>query len=549
MRSRTHAYLFPLVALALSNCAAPDFDLIVTGGSIIDGSGRPAYTADVGIKDGRILEIGDLTNQRARRTIDATGLVVAPGFIDMMGGSSLPLLRDPVSAESKLRQGITTMLAGEGLTIAPVDDRLRELYEEEFGFRAEWSTFQEYFSLLADAGIALNVVHNVGAAQVRRIVIGDEDRPATPEQLTEMKDLVAQAMRDGAVGLSSNLINAPGSHASTEELIELAKTAAENGGVYLTHMRNESGQVLEAIDEAIRIGTEAGIPVHIFHLKAAGRENWPLMAAALDRIEQARQQGLEVTADVYPYIRSGISLGMFLHPRHYARGVHAFLSTLSDPAVRQSLRWEVETTSDWENWYRHVGSDWSNVLISAVGLDGDASIVGLSIQEAADQRGHDVWQTFFDLVQTGRVGVNPKCMNEEQKHQAMRAPFMCFDTDASPTNPTEVVSTHPRAFGSFPRVLAKYVREEGVITLEEAIRKLASLPAEILRLEDRGRIATNMIADLVVFDPEAIQDRATFTAPLAYAEGIDFMVVGGELVIDERDVTDARPGEVIRHGQ
>jgi len=287
--------------------------------------------------------------------------------------------------------------------------------------------------------------------------------------------------------------------------------------------------------------------VHVYHLKAAGRENWPLMTAAITRIQQARDEGLQVTADVYPYIRNGIGLGSFVHPRHYARGEDAFLSTLSDPSVRRSLRREIETTGDWENWYRHVGFDWNNVLISGVGRDGDTTLVGLSIQQVADRQGRDVWGTFFDLVQTGRISVNPLSMNEEQKHEAMRAPFMCFDTDASPTNPAAVPSAHPRTFGSFPRVIAKYVREEHVIGLEDAIHKLAALPAQILGLEDRGRLAPGMVADLVVFDFDRIQDRATFTAPLQYAEGIDYVVVGGQLVIDEGHVTAVRPGEVIRH--
>ena len=311
-------------------------------------------------------------------------------------------------------------------------------------------------------------------------------------------------------------------------------------------MRNESNQVLEAIDEALTIGRETGIPVHIYHHKAAGEENWPLMEKALDRIQGAIDDGMDVTADIYPYIRNGIGLGSFLHPRHYARGEEVFLQTLSDPAVRARLRKEVEETSDWENWYRHVGKNWGNVLITRVRDDTDPKLVGLSVHEAAEKLGVDVWDAFFDLVQQGGCGVAPKSMNEEQKHLAMRAPFVCFDNDASPTNPASVASSHPRAFGAFPRVLAKYVREENVIPLPDAIRKLTSLPAGILRLEDRGRLEVGMAADILVFDPERIRDTATFADPLSYSVGIDFVLVNGVIVLEHGETTGARPGRVLR---
>ncbi len=546
MSSRTGVLALSLTSFLLSACSpAPSFDLIVTGGRVIDGTGGPSFVTDIAINDGIIEQLGDLSDQRARRTIDAEGLVVTPGFIDMMGGSTLPLLLDPISAESKLRQGITTMMVGEGRSLAPQSENTQRDLERatERGFT--WTTFEEYFRLLEEEGVALNVIHNVGAAQVRMIVIGDEDRDPTPEQLDEMKRLVAQAMEDGAIGLSTALIYPPGSYAKTDELIELAKVAAEHGGVYFTHMRNESNRVLEAIEESIRIGRAAGIPTHIYHLKAAGQENWPLMAEALQLIEAARSDGLEITADVYPYIRNGIGLGSFIHPRHYARGAEPFLQTLSDQGVRARLRREIETTSDWENWYRHVGRDWNNVLISRVRRDSDSSFVGLSVKQVADRRGVDVWEAFFDLVEGGGVSVNPKSMNEEQKHEAMRAAFMTFDNDASPTNPSAVASAHPRAFGAFPRILAKYVRDENVISMEEAVRKLTSLPATILKLERRGRISAGMIADLIIFDPQTIQDRATFTEPLVYSEGIGYVVVSGQLVIDQGRATDTRPGKVL----
>ena len=535
-----------IVSCALACETAPEYDILIEGGRVIDGTGSPAREADVAILDGFIAEIGELDAARAKRVIDAAGRVVTPGFIDMMGGSTLPLLRDPVTAESKLRQGITTMMAGEGLSLAPQNDRtFAELNLDELP--QSWTRFAEYLRILEDNGVALNVVHNVGAAQVRRIVLGDEDVAPSQAQLDEMKMLIAQAMEDGAVGISSSLIYPPGAYATTEELTELATAAAAKGGVYFTHMRNESNHVLEAIDEALAIGRGAAIPVHIYHLKAAGEENWPLMEQALERIQNAIDDGMDVTADVYPYIRNGIGLGSFLHPRHYARGEEAFIATLGDRAVRARLREEVEETSDWENWYRHVGNDWSNVLITRVGRETAPELVGLSVQEVGDKLGVDAWDAFFDLVAQGGCGVAPKSMNEEQKHLAMQADFMCFDNDASPTNPTTVASSHPRAFGAFPRVLARYVREEQVIPLEDAIRKLTSLPARILRRDERGRLAPGMAADVLVFDETRIQDTATFTKPLSYSTGIELVLVNGEIVIEHGEPTGATPGKVLRH--
>jgi len=544
MFMRTHAIL---LAVFLSSCQpSPEYDVLIVNGTVLDGTGAPGARADVAISNGDIVAVGPLADAGAKLVLDAEGRVVSPGFIDMMGGSSLPLVTDPPSAESKLRQGITTMMAGEGGSLAPQNERtFAELPRGEL--EAKWTSFDEYFSVLESKGIALNVVHNVGAEQVRRIVLGDEDVAPTPQQLEAMKTLVEQAMKDGAVGLSTSLIYPPGAYAKTEEIVELARVAARHGGVYFTHMRNESGGLLEAIGEALRVGSEAGIPVHIYHLKAAGQENWPLMEKALARIDEAIGSGMDVTADIYPYVRNGIGLGSFLHPRHYAKGEEAFLATLSDPKVREELRKEVEGTSDWENWYRHVGKNWANVLITEVGPGSDPAVVGLSVQEAATHLGKDVWDTFFELVAARGTGVCPESMDEAQKHLAMKEPFVAFDNDTQPTNPKSVASVHPRAFGAFPRILAKYVREEKVIPLPEAIRKLTSLPAAILRLPQRGRIEVGYAADVIVFDPERIRDTATFTEPLSYAVGIDHLLVNGELVISDGEMTVALSGKVLRH--
>jgi N-acyl-D-aspartate/D-glutamate deacylase len=310
-------------------------------------------------------------------------------------------------------------------------------------------------------------------------------------------------------------------------------------------MRNESSKVLEAIQEAIDIGKQAGVPVHIFHLKAAGQDNWPLMEQSISLIETTRAQGFDVTADIYPYVRNGIGLGSFLHPRHYAEGADTFLATLPDPEVRRALRREVETTSDWENWYRHVGMNWDNVLVAQVSGSLDKNYERKSVAQIAKIRNSDEWTAFFDLVAAGGVSVNPKSMNEEQKHLALRAEFISVDTDASPTNANDVSSAHPRAFGAFARILAKYVRDEKVISLENAVRKMTSLPANRLGLYGRGHIAPGMQADLLIFDPEKVQDNATFESPVAYATGFDYVIVNGQLVIDDNTSTQSRPGQVL----
>jgi N-acyl-D-amino-acid deacylase len=531
--------MVPLIALLL--CGLPalyaqDFDLILRNGRVIDGMGNPWYRADIGVRDGRIAAIGDLRERAARRTIALDGQAVAPGFIDMMAGSSIPLLENPAAGGSKLQQGITTMMAGEGGSDAPQDERSNR----------PWRTFSEYFALLEKRGVPLNLVHNVGAAQIRGIVIGDVDRAPTAEEMSRMKEMVAQAMRDGTVGFSTALIYPPGTYARTDELVEMGKAVAQYGGFYSTHMRNESSTVLEAIREALEIGHRANIPVHIYHLKAAGEENWPLMQKAIDLIRQSRAEGMDVTADIYPYIRNGLGLGSLIHPRHYAQGAAAFLKTLGDAKVRAELRREIEGTPDWENWYRHVGSNWDNVLVAHVPAGGDKRFEGKSIAEIAKMSGKDAWSMFFDLVQSGEVSVNPKSMNEEQKHLALRAEFISFCTDSESIDLAQATNAHPRAFGSFPRVLAKYVREEKVITLEMAIRKMTSLPANRLKLFDRGRIAPGMAADLVVFDPDRIQDTATFSKPLAFPTGIGYVLVNGKIAVEQGRSTGELAGKVLR---
>ena len=555
VHSTAVAFATSVAVVALFGCAPSEggtsgsdrevpFDVLISGARVIDGTGNPWFRADVGIRGDVIAEIGLLSNRDATRTIEARDRIVSPGFIDMMGQSSLVLITDPPSAESKLRQGITTYLSGEGGSPAPQSAETQSSPLIIEGDTVRWSTYAEYFAIMERFGIPINVVHDVGLTQVRRVVLGEGDIQPTAAQLEEMKALVRQAMEDGAVGTSTSLIYPPAVYAQTEELIELTRVAGEYGGVYFTHMRNESHAVLEAIREAIAIGEGAGVPVHIYHLKAAGQDNWPLMSDALALIDSARAEGMDVTADIYPYIRNGIGLGSFLHPRHYAEGTDVFLATLSDTEVRSRLKEEVEGTSDWENWYRHVGMDWNNVLIVSAP---DPSVINLSIAGAAEVLGTDVWSAFFDLVQNGGVSVNPKSMNEEQKWQALRADFVMIDTDASPVNPATTASSHPRAFGAFPRVIAKYVREDGVLTLEDAVRRMSSLAAHRLGLYSRGVVAPGMIADLVVFDEEELRDDADFGADaMQYALGVDYLFVNGTLVIDDGQMMDTRPGRLLK---
>ena len=550
-------YLLSIVSLIgltmLSGCGAPEepasvaapYDVVVLGGRVVDGSGYRAYASDIGIRDGVIVAIGNLDDAAASTRINAQGKVVTPGFIDMMGQSTLVYVVDRPASESRLRQGITTHLAGEGGSHAPQNEHTQPSPVQIGKREVTWRRFSEYFEILESEKLPINVVHNVGAAQVRRVVLGEKDRDPTPGELAEMEELVRQAMEDGAIGFSTSLIYPPGNYATTEELVALAKIVAPYGGIYLTHMRNESHAVLDAIDEALQIGKMAGIPVHIYHLKAAGRENWPLMQKAIDKINAAREDGMDVTADIYPYIRNGIGLRSFIAPYHYAEGADVFIATLADRQVRRKLRSEIESDYSWENWYKHVGEDWDKVLITGATRYKDPSIAGLSVAGAADREGIDVWDMFFELVKAG-VGVAPQSMNEEQKSLALKSPWVMIDTDSAAANPANVKTTHPRAFGAFPRVIAKYVRENNDVSLEEAVRRMTSLPANRLGLRDRGRIALGMAADLAIFDADEIQDTATFAEPMRYAEGIDYLLVNGTLVIDDGKLTNELPGKVLR---
>lgn len=536
-----------MLASGSASAAEPQWDFLITNARIVDGTGSAWYRGSIAIDDGKIVWIGTAAPAGAQRTIDAANRVVTPGFMDFMGQSTLVYVTDPSTAESRLTQGITVHLAGEGGSPAPQNDRTMPKPRVINGKEYRWKTYAEYFAMLEEQGIPVNVIHNVGAAQVRRVVVGDQDVKPTAEQMAEMKRLVDEAMKDGASGLSTALIYPPGNYQKEDELVELAKMIAPYGGFYSTHMRNESHELLKSIDESINIGRRAGVPVQIYHLKAAGQKNWPSITKAIDKIVKAREEGIDVTSDVYPYIRNGIGLGSFVPPDLYAKGNEAFFKTLKDTKVRAAIRKRVETDFGWENWYDHVGQDWNNVLIT--GSEQGQDLVGLSIAAAAKLRGKEEWTFVFDSIAGGGLSLAPLSMNEEQKRLALQSPYIMINTDSDPASPKNAGAVHPRAYGTFPRVLAKYVREEKVITLEDAIRRMTGAAANRLGLQDRGLIEVGMAADVLMFDPDKIQDHATFEKPAQYSTGMDYVWVNGVLAIDNAKVTGARAGKVLRFGQ
>lgn len=526
----------PLATRAQQGAATP-FDLIIRGGRIVDGTGAPSYSADLAVTNGRIAAIGRLDPSRARRVIDAAGQVVAPGFIDMMGQSGeMFITHGGDAAINLLTQGITTIQAGEGGSSAPL--------EGEAAQARGWRTMREYFRKLEAAGMPLNVAQNVGHTQLRRLVIGDSARQATPAELDRMRGYVEEAMRAGAIGLSTSLIYPPAIFASEAEIAALAAVAGRYGGRYYTHMRNEGDRLLEAIDEALRIGAAASTPVHIYHLKTAGEANWGKMDLALARIKAARAAGQDVAVDVYPYINNGLGIRALLHPRNAERGQRALMESLKDPAVRARMRKEMEEESGWENWFAHAGKDWDRVILGNIQHDGYREHNGLSVRAIADRVGKDPWEVFFDIAQADAFAM-PQSMSDANKIKAMREPFTSFDTDVGPAGGSSVAS-HPRAWGAFPRIFARYVRELGALTLEEAVHKASAVAANEIGAYDRGRIALGLAADLVVFDPRRIRDRATFAEPALPSEGISHVLVNGVLVLDNGRYTGARPGTVLR---
>ena len=532
--------------------STPAFDLVITNAHIIDGTGSPWYSGDLGIRDGKIAAIGNLSIAPRKRTIDAAGKVAAPGFIDMLGQSEHTILVDP-RLPSKIFQGITSEITGEGGSAAPLNDAIiqadRTSYEY-FKITPDWRTFREYFARLEKQGMGINLASYVGATQVRRMVLGDNDIQPTPAQLDQMRALVRDAMKDGAVGVSTSLEYAPAPYAKTDELIALATEAGKSGGIYATHMRDESNSVLEAIDEALRIGREGHLPVEIWHIKVAGKDNWGRMPEVVAKINAARAAGADVSADTYAYTAWYNEFSAFIPPWAHDGGNAKLVERLKDPTTRARIRKDMLTPSkDWDNeWEEIPGPD--AIMIGAVENPKLQPLLGKRISEIAKLWNKDPMDTLFDfLIEDPASEVAVFGMSQPDVTLALQQPWVAVDNDSEGTSPEGLLGQahpHPRAYGTFPRVLAKYVREEKVLTLEDAVRKFSALPAQRMRLTDRGVLKAGMWADVVIFDPATVRDRATFDNPNQLSEGMEYVLVNGVPVIDQGKMTGALPGKVLR---
>jgi N-acyl-D-amino-acid deacylase len=552
--SRALLLLFTLLfVVAISSAQqSSSFDLVITNGHIIDGTGSPWYSGDVGIRNGKIVAIGNLTAAQRTRTIDAHSMVVAPGFIDMLGQSELTILVEP-RLPSKIYQGITTEITGEGGSVAPLNDAIiqadRSGYDH-YHITPDWRSFQQYFARLEKQGMGINLASYVGATQVRRMILGDGDRQPTPAQLDQMRELVRQAMREGAVGVSTSLQYAPAPYARTEELIELASEASRFGGIYATHMRNESNGVLSAIDEALRIGREGHIPVEIWHIKVAGKANWGRMAEVVAKINAARAQGIDVTADTYAYTAGFNDFSAYIPPWAHDGGNAKLVERLKDPAMRARIRKDMLTpTSDWDNEWQEIPGP-EAVLIGVVHSPRLLSMQGKTLAEIAKIESKDPMDALFDLLIEDPISeVANFVMSEPDVALALQQPWVSVDNDSSGASPEGILGQehpHPRAYGTFPRILRNYVREEKKLTLEDAIHKFSALPAQRMRLTDRGVLKAGMWADVVVFDPATIRDVATFENPNQLSQGMEYVLVNGVAVIDQGKQTGALPGKVLR---
>jgi N-acyl-D-amino-acid deacylase len=548
-----YAVLLFGVASLVAREPAQSFDIVITNGRIIDGTGSPWYSGDIGTRDGKIAAIGNLHDARRARTIDAHGRVVAPGFIDMLGQSEYTNLVDP-RLPSKIFQGITTEITGEGESIAPLNDAIlrsdREQYDH-YHIQPDWRTFREYFSRLEKQRVGINIASLVGATRVRRMVLGDDNVQPTPAQLEQMQELVRQAMRDGAVGVSTALQYAPAPYAKTEELIALAAEASKFGGIYATHMRNESTGVLSAIDEALRIGREAKIPVEIWHLKVAGKPMWGRMPEVVAKINAARAQGIDVSANTYAYTAWFNDLSAFIPAWAHDGGNAKLIERLKDPATRERIRKDMLTPSDqWDNEWQEIPGP-EAVLIGVVHNSQLLPLQGKTLAEIAKTWNKDPTDALFDLLieDHALTYVAVFGMSEPDVALALQQPWVSVDNDSSGTSPDGILGQehpHPRAYGTFPRILRKYVREEHKLTLEDAVRKFSALPAQRMRFTDRGVLKAGLCADIVIFDPATIHDLATFENPNQLSQGMEYVLVNGVPVIDQSKMTGALPGKVLR---
>ena len=527
------------------------FDVLITGGTVYDGSGGAPLRADVGLVGDTIKAVGDLHDADARTTIQAAGLAVAPGFVNMMSGDDS--LRVDGRSMSDIKQGVTTEIFGEGDSMGPLTEtmRARRLSEQgDLKYPITWSTLHEGMLDLEKHGVSPNFASSIGAATLREYAIGLDDKPPTPQQLQVMRDLVDREMRDGALGIASALIYAPGFYATTEELIEFSKVAARHKGIYISHMRSEGNRLVEAVEELIRISRDAGIPAEIYHLKAAGQANWPKMDRVIEMVETARRGGQRITADMYTYTAGGTGLDAAMPPWAEAGGYTALFKRLRDPEQRKKIAEAIRTPTDkWENLYLAAGSP-DRVMLVEFKSDALKPLTGKTLAEVARLRGTSPEETIMDLVleDQSRIGTIYFLMSDDNLRKQIQLPWVSFASDAG-SIATEGVflksSAHPRAYGSFARTLGKYTRDERVLTLPDAIRKLAALPSANLGLDRRGLLKPDMYADIVVFDPATIADRATFEKPHAYAVGVRHVFVNGVQVLKDGEHTGKTPGRAL----
>jgi N-acyl-D-amino-acid deacylase len=543
--------LVGLTGLSVGCARAFQYDVVIRHGTVYDGRGAAGVVEDVAINGDRIAAIGTLGNARGRQEIDATGFAVAPGFIDMLNHSETSLMADGRS-QGGIRQGVTLAVFGES-SIGPLSDRMKAELKRRQGdiqFDITWTTLAEGLDALAAKGIATNIASFVSASTIRASEIGYDNRPPTPEELDRMRADVRRAMKEGAMGLTTALIYTPAVFSTTDELIELSKVASESGGMYVSHLRSEGDRLLEAIDETLTIARQAHIRAEIYHLKAAGQSNWNKLSEAIAKIEAARKEGLEITADMYTYTAGSTGLDAAMPPWVQEGGYETWAKRLQDPKVRERLRREMTTPGgDWENLMLAAGGD--GTLL--VGFKNQALRIytGKTLSEVAKERGKSIQDTAMDLVveDGSRVQVVYFLMSEDNVKQQLKQPWVSLGSDASFMSAEGVflkTSTHPRAYGNFARLLGKYVRDEHVIPMEEAIRRMTSLPADTLRIKDRGRLAPGMFADVVVFDPKTIADLATYEKPHQYSTGVRDVWVNGTQVLNNGEHTGAKPGRVVR---
>ena len=544
---------FTTFAQAGFSAPAPaDFDVIIKDGTVYDGTGAEPKQVDVAIRGDRIVGIGDFKTAKAKTIIDAKGLAVAPGFINMLSWSVASLIQDGRS-QSEIRQGVTTEIMGEGESMGPLNDRVREhmlRQQTDIKYDIKWNTLAEYLQYLEKRGVSCNVASFIGATTIREYVIGFDDKPPTTEQLDQMRELVRKEMEAGALGIGTSLIYPPAFYAKTDELIELCKVAATYQGKYISHMRSEGNRLLEALDELIRISREAKIPAEVYHIKASGRQNWPKIDDLLSRIEAAQKEGLKITADMYTYTAGGTGLDASLPPWTEDGGYPALFKRLRDPATREKIKAEVQKPKGaWENLYLDAGGP-EHILLVEFKSEKLKPLTGKTLAEVAKMRGKDPIDTAMDLIaeDESRIGALYFIISEDNVKKELTKPWISFGSDEASQAPEGVFlksNPHPRAYGNFARVLGKYLRDEKVIPMKEAIRRLSGLPATNLGLDHRGFLKEGMFADVVVFDPATIADRATFDKPHQYAVGMKEVFVNGVQVLKDGEHTGAKPGRAL----